>query len=91
MTEKEKMHCVELYLPGDPEIVREQTACLEKLYAYNQTRPTQSELRTALLQEMFAEVGEGCYIEPPLHANFGGHHVHFGKKRLCQFQPDHGG
>ena len=85
MTEKEKMHCVELYLPGDPEIVREQTACLEKLYAYNQTRPTQSELRTVLLQEMFAEVGEGCYIEPPLHANFGGHHVHFGKNVYANF------
>lgn len=85
MTEKEKMHCVELYLPGDPEIVREQTACLEKLYAYNQTRPTQSELRAALLQEMFAEVGEGCYIEPPLHANFGGHHVHFGKNVYANF------
>ena len=31
-----------------------------------------------MLKEMFAEIGEGCYIEPPLHANFGGRHVHFG-------------
>ena len=28
---------------------------------------------------MFAEIGEGCYIEPPFHANWGGHHVHFGR------------
>lgn len=27
---------------------------------------------------MFAEMGQNCYIEPPLHSNFGGHHVHFG-------------
>ena len=27
---------------------------------------------------MFAEIGDGCYIEPPLHANWGGHHVHMG-------------
>lgn len=27
---------------------------------------------------MFAEIGEGCYIEAPLHANWGGKHVHFG-------------
>ena len=31
-----------------------------------------------MLKDMFAEIGEGCYIEPPLHANFGGRHVHFG-------------
>lgn len=32
----------------------------------------------ALLGEMLAELGEGCYIEPPFHANWGGRHVHFG-------------
>ena len=25
-----------------------------------------------LLKEMFAEVGENCYLEPPFHANWGG-------------------
>jgi len=28
-------------------------------------------IRTELLRKMFAEIGEGCYIEPPLHANWG--------------------
>ena len=31
-----------------------------------------------MLKEMFAEIGEDCYIEPPFHANWGGHHVHLG-------------
>ena len=79
MTEQDKLHTGEIYFPGDPQIHREQTACQEKLYDFNQTRPSELEKRTAMLQEMFAEVGEGCYIEPPLHANFGGRHVHFGK------------
>lgn len=79
MTEKEKMHTGDLYLPGDSEIIEEQQTCLERLYDFNQTRPGELELRTAMLQEMFAEIGEGCYIEPPLHANFGARHVHFGK------------
>ena len=78
MTEKEKLHSGDIYFPGDPEIHAEQTACLEKLYDFNQTRPGELEKRTAMLKDMFAEIGEGCYIEPPLHANFGGHHVHFG-------------
>ena len=79
MSEMRKMHTGEIYFPGDPEIHREQTACQEKLYDFNQTRPSELDKRTAMLKEMFAEIGEGCYIEPPLHANFGGHFVHFGK------------
>lgn len=34
---------------------------------------------------MFAEIGDGCYIEPPFHANFGGAHVHFGKNIYASF------
>lgn len=82
---KEKMHNCELYFPGDEEIMKEQTACLEKLYDFNSTRPSEGEKRTQILKEMFAEIGEGCYIEPPLHSNFGGHHVHFGKMVYANF------
>lgn len=48
------MHNTELYLPSDEELVREQTACLERLYDFNQTRPGEMEKRTAMLKEMFA-------------------------------------
>ena len=65
--------------------MEEQTRCLEKLYDYNQTRPGEGKKRTALLQEMFAEFGEDSYIEPPLHANFGGKFVHFGKNVYANF------
>ena len=30
-------------------------------------------------------MGEGCYIESPLHTNMGGHHVHFGKNVYANF------
>ncbi len=85
MTAKEKMHSGDLYSPGDPEIMTEQTACLDRLHDFNQTRPTEMDKRTALLQEMFAAFGPGCYIEPPLHSNFGGKHVHFGKNVYANF------
>lgn len=49
------------------------------------TRPTESEKRASLLKEMFAEIGENCYIEPPFHANFGGRHIHFGKNIYANF------
>jgi galactoside O-acetyltransferase len=41
--------------------------------------------RQQLLKEMFAEIGEGCHIEPPLHSNWGCHHVHFGSGIYCNF------
>ncbi len=82
---KDKMHTGELYLPNDDEIVRQQVQCLERLYEYNLTRPTETEKRKALLKEMFAEIGENCYIEPPFHANWGGKHCHFGKNIYANF------
>lgn len=83
--EKDKMHVGEIYLPNDEEILKEQLSCLDRLYDFNQTRPTELEKRSKLLKEMFAEIGEGCYIEPPFHSNFGGKHCHFGKFVYANF------
>lgn len=82
---KEKMHTGELYLPGDTEIMAEQQKCLDRLYDFNSTRPTEQDKRQKLLKEMFAEIGTGCYIEPPFHANFGGKHCHFGNNVYANF------
>lgn len=81
----DKLHSGELYLPSEPEILKEQVNCLERLYNFNCTRPSELEKRQEMLKEMFAEIGEGCYIEPPFHANFGGKHVHFGKNIYANF------
>lgn len=83
--EKEKMHSGQLYDPGNEEIMQEQLDCMERLYEYNLTRPHEQEKRQQLLQRMFAEIGPNCYIEPPLHANWGGHHVHFGKNVYANY------
>ncbi len=85
VTDKEKLHTGDIYYPSGDEIMTEQTSCLEKLYDYNATRPSEGEKRAVLLKEMFAEVGEGCYIEPPLHSNWGGHHVRLGDYVYANF------
>ena len=81
----EKLHSGVLYLPDDDDIINLQEKCLEKLYDFNMTRPREMEKRSAMLKDMFAEIGEECYIEPPLHANWGGHHVHFGNRVYANF------
>ena len=82
---KERMEAGNLYNPGNQTLMKHQEICLEKLYDFNHTRPSEGEKRTRLLKEMFAEIGENCYIEPPLRANWGGKHVHFGKNVYANF------
>ena len=85
MSMREKLHTGELYYPSDDAIMQEQLGYLDKLYEFNQTRPTELDKREQMLKEMFAEIGEGCYIEPPFRANWGGKHCHFGKMVYANF------
>lgn len=85
MTGCEMLHDGSLYRSDDTALLEEQTACLERLYDFNATRPSEGAKREALLKEMFAELGENCYIEPPLRSNWGGKHVHFGKGVYANF------
>lgn len=74
-----------VYYCADDSIMNEQVLCLEKQYDYNATRPLEGEKRERLLKEMFAEFGQGSYIEPPLHSNWGGKNTHFGKFVYANF------
>ena len=82
---REKLHTGDLYLSADEDLVAEQLTFVEKLYDFNATRPLEQEKRTEMLKNMFAEIGEDCYIEPPLHANWAGKNVHFGKGVYANF------
>ena len=85
MSIKDKLHSGEIYDPMDNEIFQEQIICLKKLYDFNQTSPLELDKRNLLLKEMFAEIGDNCYIEPPFHSNWGGKHVHFGNNVYANF------
>ena len=81
----EVLHSGELYYPLAGEITAVQIQCQEKMYEYNQTRPTEGEKRAALLKEMFAEFGGNSFIEAPFHANWGGRFVHVGSNVFANF------
>ncbi len=85
MTQKQRMENGLLYLPMGEEIMTEQLERLEKLYEFNAARPKELGRKRELLMEMFAEIGEDCYIEPPLHANWAGKRVKFGKGVYANF------
>lgn len=82
---KERMYGQKLYYCNDKTLMNEQMKSLELLYDFNQTRPSEQDKRDKMLKEMFAEIGEDCYIEPPFHANWGGKNVHFGNGVYANF------
>jgi galactoside O-acetyltransferase len=85
MGNPERKDAGQIYNPGDPELMQLQNDGLEMLYDFNATRPSQSEERAALLKRMFSSIGEGCYIEPPLRANWGGANVTLGNGVYANF------
>ncbi len=80
----DKLRSGELYSCIDPELQRRQQECLEVLYDYNHSRPGETKRRVELLNKLLANMGENCYIEPPLHANWGCH-THLGNNVYANF------
>lgn len=60
---------------------------LQMMEEYNNAgyTPEGEEKKRRILNELFAEVGEGSYLQAPYHAMWGGHHVHLGKNVYLNF------
>ena len=78
MTQLERMAKGLIFDVCDPEVLELQHACQLKLREFNQLDPFDGKGKEAYMKEVFAECGEGCYIETPFRASWGGTHVHFG-------------
>ena len=78
MTQYERMINGLIYDTCDKEIMDMQSPFREKLWEFNQLKPSDSHKKEAYMKEVFAECGEYCCIELPFRASWGGSHVHFG-------------
>lgn len=85
MTQYERMTSGLIYDPGDKEILAEMFPYMDKLWKFNQLKPSDLEKKTKYMKEMFAECGDNNYIELPFRANWGGRHVHFGSGIYANF------
>ena len=74
-----------IYNPNDTAITGDQFVYTDKLWEFNQLKPSQLEEKTRYMKETFAECGENCYIELPFYANWGGKNVHFGNNVYANF------
>lgn len=85
MTQYERMVKGLIYNPADEEIMKEQFSFQDKLWRFNQLMPSQFEEKQKYMREVFASCGDNCYIELPLRANWGGHHLHLGSNVYINF------
>lgn len=85
MTETERMNAGLLYDCSKEEIMGTQTQYVQHMQEYNTLGLGHEKRMEELLKIMFAEVGEGTYIQPPFYANWGGHNVHLGKFVFANF------
>lgn len=88
MTELEKnmqlLHTGDLYVCNSPEMFRLQMEYRALIQQYNQMDPRDMDGHAALQPRIFAEVGEGCFIEPPFNANWGCF-THLGRNVYANF------
>ncbi len=85
MTEKERMEKGLIYDSAEPELLKEQAGYVKYMTEYNKLSLGDEKRMNELLPLMFAQVGEGTYIQPPFYANWGGHNVHIGEKVYANF------
>lgn len=72
MTELEKALAGQLYDANhDPEVARTLLACKDLCHAYNQLLPSRIEEKTALLERILGQMGEGCVITAPAWFDYG--------------------
>ena len=70
-SEKQKMLAGELYVATGEELAADARRVAEWMDRYNASIAATQKNYPALLREMLADVGEGAYIRPPFHCDYG--------------------
>lgn len=81
----QKIHSGELYLPMDEKLLKQQLLCMDRTFKYNSIKPSKAKKRQKMLIQMFGDVGKNCYVEAPIHANWGCKNVHLGDNVYINF------
>jgi maltose O-acetyltransferase len=76
-TEKEKMLTGEIYFANDKVLVTERTKAKQLLHKLNVTEYLMNEKAKIILSQLVPNAGEGLYIEPPFHCDYG-YNIHCG-------------
>ncbi|HQC55302.1 MAG TPA: sugar O-acetyltransferase [Clostridia bacterium] len=85
MTQKERREAGMLYNGYLKENISYQMKCIEDVYDFNNIRPQELEKKQELAKKMFGSMGDNCFIEGPIHSNWGCKHVFVGDNFYANF------
>ncbi|WP_394275229.1 sugar O-acetyltransferase [Luteococcus sp.] len=72
-TNRERMLAGDLYIADDPEIARLAQRAVELQERYLQASVDDPDHARSLLEELVGDLGEGAFVKPPLHVDYGSH------------------
>lgn len=84
MTEKEKMIAGEMYRPKDRQLSKERGEAQLLFQKFNSMNESKKEERNQLLYDLFGQVEENLWIEPPFYCDYG-YNIEMGKNVFINY------
>ena len=84
MNEEQKIFAGKLFCPGDPDLKAIKLKSHNLSAQYNQTMEDETEKRQTIIRQLFAEVGEGSFLQGPIYIHYG-QHTKIGKRLFANF------
>ncbi len=72
------------FCPGDPALKAIKLRCHELCSRHNTLPESQARERTAIVRDIFASLGEGCFFQGPIYIHYGTH-TRIGHRFFCNF------
>jgi maltose O-acetyltransferase len=83
-SEKAKMLAGELYVADCPELAADNARANAWMDRFNARLSMPPEARHAMLRELFASVGDGAFVRPPFHCDYG-YNISLGRGAFLNF------
>ncbi|MFC3501208.1 sugar O-acetyltransferase [Micromonospora krabiensis] len=82
---RERMLAGELYQADDPEIIADLDRAARLMERFNTSPADDPDARLAALRELLGDVGEGAWVRPPFHCDYG-HRIRIGPGSFVNYQ-----
>ena len=83
-SQRERMLAGDLYIADDPELARQSLHAAELTKAFNESSPSDPELRRRILAELLGSLGDGSEVRPPFYCDYG-YQPHIGARTFVNF------
>ena len=83
-TQRERMLAGDPYVADDPELARDSVRAATLVKRFNDSEPSQLDVRRRILDELLGSLGEDTEIRPPFYCDYG-YQIHIGARTFVNF------